>query len=146
MGTRRDRTWPFDGTAPCPCGLGPPYAACCGRFHAGDASAPTAELLMRSRYTAFAVRDAAYLMRTWHPTTRPTTIDLDPRQEWTGLVILDRAGGGMLDTEGTVTFRASYRVGGTPGELLERSRFVRDNGAWVYVAALPSLTTPGFGH
>src|SRR3954447_26932159 len=145
MGTRRDRTRPFDGTAACPCGLGPPYAACCGRFHTGDASAPTAELLMRSRYAAFAVGDAAYLMRTWHPTTRPSAIDLDQRQEWTGLVILDRSGGGMLDTEGTVTFRASYQVGGTPGELTERSRFVRDTGTWSYVAPLPSLIWRGLG-
>ncbi|ESQ02386.1 SEC-C domain-containing protein [Streptomyces sp. PVA_94-07] len=52
---------------PCPCGTGRTYGECCGRFHAGSAEAATAEQLMRSRYAAFATRDAAYLLRTWHP-------------------------------------------------------------------------------
>src|SRR4051794_5105029 len=107
--TAENRSAP-DAEAPCPCGLGQPYASCCGRFHSGAGSAPTAELLMRSRYSAFAVGDAAYLLRTWHPETRPGTVGLDSRQEWTGLEVLGRTAGGMLDTEGTVTFRASYRI------------------------------------
>ncbi|GAA3142279.1 YchJ family protein [Streptomyces echinatus] len=113
----------------CPCGLPRPYDACCGRFHAGSASAPTAELLMRSRYSAFVRGDAAYLLRTWHPRTRPGRLDLDPRTKWTGLEILDTAEGSAFHPTGTVTFRASYRG----GSLHERSRFERVDGAWVYV-------------
>ncbi|MER6026724.1 YchJ family protein [Streptomyces sp. NPDC001851] len=113
----------------CPCGLPRPYDACCGRFHAGTAAAPTAEVLMRSRYSAFVTGDAGYLLRTWHPRTRPEQLDLDPRMKWTGLEILDATGGSAFHTTGTVTFRASYRG----GSLHERSRFERVDGAWVYV-------------
>jgi hypothetical protein len=60
----------------CPCGLGDGYESCCGRLHAG-APAPTAESLMRSRYSAFAVGDAGYLLRTWHPSGRPQNLSLD---------------------------------------------------------------------
>ncbi len=77
----------MDGLA-CPCGLGDDYAWCCGRLHAG-ASAPTAESLMRSRYSAFAVRDARYLLRTWHPSARPRNLSLDPALRWTYLGPID---------------------------------------------------------
>ncbi|MFF7355475.1 MULTISPECIES: YchJ family protein [Streptomyces] len=113
----------------CPCGLPQPYDACCGRFHAGTGAAPTAELLMRSRYSAFVTGNAGYLLRTWHPRTRPERLDLDPRMSWTGLEILEAADGSAFHTTGTVTFRASYRG----GSLHERSRFERVDGAWVYV-------------
>ncbi|WP_251092717.1 YchJ family protein [Streptomyces sp. Caat 7-52] len=113
----------------CPCGLPRPYDACCGRFHAGSASAPTAELLMRSRYSAFVAGDAGYLLRTWHPRTRPERLDLDPRTRWTGLEVLGSTDGSAFHATGTVTFRASYRG----GSLHERSRFERVDGAWVYV-------------
>ncbi|MER6069152.1 YchJ family protein [Streptomyces sp. NPDC001852] len=113
----------------CPCGLPQPYDACCGRFHAGPAAAPTAELLMRSRYSAFVKGDAGYLLRTWHPRTRPERLELDPRMRWTGLEILDTTDGSAFHSTGTVTFRASYRG----GSLHERSRFERVDGAWVYV-------------
>jgi SEC-C motif-containing protein len=121
--------------ASCPCGLAESYAACCGRFHEGGLAAPTAELLMRSRYSAFAVGDTAYLLRTWHPDTRPRRLSLDPGQEWTRLEILGRTGGGLLHTEGTVEFRAHYRHHGRDGFLEESSRFRRDDGQWVYLDA-----------
>ncbi|MGW4022219.1 YchJ family protein [Streptomyces sp. NPDC005009] len=116
-------------TRSCPCGLPEPYEACCGRFHTGAAAAPTAERLMRSRYCAFVRRDGAYLLRSWHPGTRPERIDFDPGMRWTGLEILDTTGGSAFHSSGTVTFRASYRG----GSLHERSRFERVDGAWVYV-------------
>lgn len=65
----------------CPCGLGEKYDSCCGRYHSGT-PAPTAEQLMRSRYTAFALGDADYLLRTWHPSARPRTLKLDPMCAW----------------------------------------------------------------
>ncbi|GAA2222747.1 YchJ family protein [Streptomyces nogalater] len=113
----------------CPCGLSASYDACCGRFHTGRAAAPTAELLMRSRYSAFVKGDTAYLLRTWHPGTRPGRLDLDPGTRWTGLRILDTVDGSAFHTTGVVEFRASYRG----GALRERSRFERVDGAWVYV-------------
>ena len=125
----------------CPCGLGDPYALCCGRLHAGEAQAATAELLMRSQFSAFAVGDGPYLLSTWHPSTRPARLDLDPDVGWTRLDVLVGSGGGFLDAEGVVEFRAWYRTGERPaprrGSLHERSRFVREDGRWLYVAALP---------
>ncbi|CAL9566677.1 hypothetical protein SUDANB6_04774 [Streptomyces sp. enrichment culture] len=115
-------------TRSCPCGLPGAYEKCCGRHHAGVA-APTAEALMRSRYSAFVERDEAYLLRTWHPRTRPARVGLDPGMRWTGLEILETSGGSAFHTTGTVTFRASFRG----GALHERSRFERVDGAWVYV-------------
>ncbi|MFF9012661.1 YchJ family protein [Streptomyces sp. NPDC014870] len=120
--------------SPCPCGLTAPYGECCGRFHAGPAAAaPTAELLMRSRYSAFVVRDASYLLRTWAPETRPGEVDFDPSTRWAGLEIRDTTEGTAFHQAGTVTFVARYAHGGEPGSLHERSRFRRHEGAWVYV-------------
>ncbi|MEW2384599.1 YchJ family protein [Micromonospora sp. NPDC047707] len=117
----------------CPCGSGMPYPECCGRLHRGEADAPTAEALMRSRYSAFAVGDAAYLLRTWHSTTRPARLRLETDERWTGLEVVDTELGGLFDTTGTVEFRAHYRERGRPGTLTERSRFVREDGRWVYL-------------
>lgn len=110
---------------PCPCGLSGGYDACCGRFHRGGV-APTPELLMRSRYSAYALGDIAYLLRTWHPSARPDA--LGPAGQWLRLEVLS-ARGGLLDAEGEVHFRA-HHLGGI---LEERSRFVRDAGRWSYL-------------
>ncbi|MFE6332964.1 YchJ family protein [Streptomyces sp. NPDC057798] len=112
----------------CPCGRSEPYETCCGRFHSG-AAAPTAEALMRSRYCAFVRGNAPYLLRTWHPRTRPARLDLDPAMKWTGLEILAATEGSAFHATGSVTFRACFRG----GSLHERSRFERVDGAWVYV-------------
>jgi len=88
---------------------------------------------MRSRYTAFAVGDTAHLLRTWHPSTRPRSLELDPEQRWTGLEVLHSTGGGFLHTSGTVEFRAHWTENGIPGSMLEHSRFVRENGDWLYL-------------
>ena len=125
MGRRRDRG--------CPCGLPAAYDRCCGRFHAG-AAAPTAELLMRSRYTAYARQDAAYLLASWHSSTRPASPVLDPDLRWTRLQVLQTSGGGLFDTSGTVRFRAFHVRQGVPGVLEEHSRFDREDGRWAYVA------------
>ncbi|QYC42915.1 hypothetical protein Nocox_26575 [Nonomuraea coxensis DSM 45129] len=121
---------------PCPCGLPAPYDDCCGRFHRGEAAAATAEQLMRSRFSAFAVGDAAYLLRTWQPAGRPARLDLDRRLRWTRLEVLGATGGSVVHTEGTVRFRAHYVERGRPGEMEEHSRFVRLDGRWVYAGAI----------
>ena len=88
---------------------------------------------MRSRYSAFAVGDVDHLRRTWHPTTRPADLDLDPTVRWTGLDVLATTDGGLLAAEGTVEFRAWYRHEGETGSQHETSRFVREDGAWRYL-------------
>ncbi|MCK0117550.1 hypothetical protein MWU57_10955 [Isoptericola sp. S6320L] len=131
----------MDDAARCPCLTGLPYGECCGPLHAGARAAGTAEALMRSRYAAFAVGDAAYLLRTWHPTTRPSSLTLDPDQQWRRLDVLATRGGGPFDDDGEVEFVATFRsavgagagAGAGRGRLHEVSRFVREGGRWFYV-------------
>jgi len=117
----------------CPCLSGEQYGQCCGRFHRGAAEAATAEQLMRSRYSAFALLDADYLLRTWHPRTAPGELELDPGMQWRRLDILSTSRGGPLDTEGMVEFKAYYRHGSERGVLHEASRFLRENRRWLYL-------------
>ena len=117
----------------CACNTGLTYAECCGKYHAGGV-APTAETLMRSRFTAFVVRDADYLLRTWDPDTRPFELTLvDLPVQFYRLDILDVVGGGPLDREGVVEFEAFYK-GDPPGSQRERSMFRRVGREWVYTA------------
>ncbi|MBM7367421.1 YchJ family protein [Gordonia hydrophobica] len=120
----------------CPCGTGETLAACCGRYllGLGDAKpAPTAEALMRSRYTAFALGDEAHLLATWHPDTRPESCAPDRGTRWLHLTIDDVVGGSPFHTDGVVEFTAVYRDEAGRGELHERSRFVKADGSWLYV-------------
>lgn len=91
---------------------------------------------MRSRYAAFVVRDAAYLLRTWHPAGRPAAVEFDPGLRWTGLDVLETTDGSPFHSTGTVTFRAHYTDDGRSDALHEKSRFVRHEGAWVYSEAV----------
>jgi SEC-C motif-containing protein len=120
----------------CPCLSGLPYVECCEPLHRGDAAAPTAEQLMRSRFSAFAVGDARYLLATWHPRTRPQTLELDAHLRWYRLDILDRTAGGPLDMHGEVEFEAFWSSPDDRGSQRERSRFVREGGRWHYLDAL----------
>lgn len=117
---------------PCPCGSGRPYTACCGPCHAGTPAA-TAEALMRSRYSAYVLGLADYLLATWHPDTRPASLDLaaDGNTKWLGLEVKNHR---SLDADhATVEFVARYRIAGRGQRLHEQSRFVRENGCWLYV-------------
>jgi SEC-C motif domain protein len=116
----------------CPCGSGRGYDDCCGPIHSG-ASAATAEALMRSRFSAFARGLPGYLLSSWHPTTRPTSLELESDLEWRRLQIVDTVAGGLDDDEGVVEFRASYRGPDGAGLMHERSRFERVEGRWVYL-------------
>jgi len=118
--------------ASCPCGSGRAYAACCGPLHAGSENAATAEALMRSRYAAFVLQLGDYLLATWHPSTRPSELDLaaDPAK-WLGLEVRRHV---VEDaTHATVEFVARYRVAGRGHRLHEISRFVREDGRWLYI-------------
>jgi len=90
---------------------------------------------MRSRYTAFVVGDVAYLLATWHPSTRPKRLDLDPEVRWRSLEIVRTERGGPLDSEGIVEFAARYAHGDERGVQRETSRFVRED-RWRYLDAV----------
>ncbi|HWL02443.1 MAG TPA: YchJ family metal-binding protein [Microbacteriaceae bacterium] len=93
----------------------------------------TAEGLMRSRFAAFRDGDAAWLLRSWHPSTRPAHVDLADNPTWRALQIVETIAGGPHDASGIVEFRASYLADGEAGVLHERSSFVRESGRWFYV-------------
>jgi SEC-C motif-containing protein len=119
----------------CPCLSGETYGSCCEPLHLGVTAAPTATRLMRSRYSAFAVGDADYLLATWHPATRPESLELDPSVRWFRLDILGTTGGGLLEATGTVEFEAHYRAGSEAATQHENSRFERVAGLWTYLDA-----------
>jgi SEC-C motif-containing protein len=115
---------------PCPCG-GREYAACCGRYHSGT-PAPDATALMRSRYSAYALKLEPYLLATWHAKTRPAVLDLAAEHtKWIGLEVKDHLS--EAADLATVEFVARFKIGGRAGQLHEVSRFVREDGRWLYV-------------
>lgn len=125
---------PAADSGDCPCGSGSSYRDCCGPLHDGTAVAGSAEALMRSRFSAFARGRADYLLRSWHPGTRPGRVDLDEQIIWRRLQIVDTEAGGAGDDTGIVEFRAQYLQDGKRHILHERSRFSRDrDGSWRYV-------------
>lgn len=128
----------MDTLQPCPCESGAPYASCCRRAHLGEPTV-TAEALMRSRYSAYALGRVDHLFRTWHPRTRPREVRGVPELEWEGLAVRATVDGGPEDDTGLVEFEARWRstVTGERGVLSERSRFERRRGRWVYVEADP---------
>jgi SEC-C motif-containing protein len=124
---------------PCPCGRLDArrqplaFARCCGPYLADRARAPApdAEALMRSRYAAFVLRHADYLLATWHPSTRPPEIGFEPGLKWLGLEVREHR---VVDaTHAEVEFVARSRLAGRARRLHERSRFVREDGRWYYV-------------
>lgn len=129
----------------CRCGSAKALADCCGPFLAGAAIPQSAVALMRSRYTAFCVKDAAYLLKTWHSRSRPAGLDFSGDDtEWTGLAILRHEGGEAGDTEGRVEFAATYRQHGKTRRLHETSHFIRAAGEWRYVdGAIHPEAKPG---
>ncbi len=123
----------------CPCGSGRPLAACCGPVVEGRAAAADAEALMRSRYSAYVLKRADWLLASWHPSTRPARLSLDDpagaRTTWLGLTVLEHRATGPDTAE--VAFVARYRVGGGSAvKMREHSRFVREDGRWYYLDAL----------
>lgn len=118
----------------CPCDSGKPYKECCFMLHMEKQSAPTAEALMRSRYAAYVMKKSDYLLYSWHPDTRPASLDLSKENvKWMALKIVSTAAGGPDDDAGTVEFIARYKVGGRAAKINETSRFARYKGRWVYV-------------
>ncbi len=114
----------------CPCG-GKSYATCCEPFHQGGI-AQTAEQLMRSRYSAYVLGLWEYVYKTWDDRTRPPLVELqqDSRNKWLGLEVRKHQKEGE---HATVEFVARYKVDGRAHRLHEISRFVRQDGQWLYV-------------
>jgi SEC-C motif-containing protein len=129
----------------CPCGSELAFTECCGVFISGANRPDTATQLMSSRYTAYCLRDGPYLLKTWHPSTRPAALDFSADDtEWLDLQIIRHESGRCGDAEGKVCFVASYRQGGTIRWLRELSRFVRESGEWFYLdGVIESEPKPG---
>ncbi|KAF1046159.1 MAG: hypothetical protein GAK35_01136 [Herbaspirillum frisingense] len=121
----------------CPCGKGA-FASCCGRFISGAEIPATADLLMRSRYSAYALRDEAYLRATWFPETLPEEeLTSETDVKWIALEIKKHSHAAGAD-EATVEFVARFKVAGRAHRLHEISNFVRQPDAegkprWYYV-------------
>lgn len=115
----------------CPCGSAATYADCCQPVHQG-AAARDAEQLMRSRYSAYVLQNDTYLLRSWHPRTRPASISHEDGIRWLGLKIIKHTHDGTAHAR--VSFEARYRVGGGSAvRMREDSRFVLEDGHWYYV-------------
>ncbi|MNR79300.1 hypothetical protein D3C72_100070 [compost metagenome] len=117
-------------TTACPCGQSD-YAQCCQPYHNGT-PAPTAEALMRSRYSAYALGLMHYVHATWHASTRPPLTDFvhDAATKWLGLEVRKFVPG---QDEATVEFVARSKSGGRAQRLHEVSRFVKEDGRWFYI-------------
>ena len=117
----------------CPCGSDKDYSKCCKPYHDGSA-APTAEALMRARYTAYYLNNENYLKLSWHPGSRPKRIHLgdDSGVHWLKLLIVRTDQGGANDKMGIVEFKAYYEAEGKTGYLHEISNFVKEDNQWYY--------------
>lgn len=113
----------------CPCHSGLAYSECCEDVIAG-APAPSPERLMRSRYTAFATGKVDYLLKSWHSSTRPLTLDLPENTQWFDLQITDAS---EQDQRGRVSFKARFKENNEWFELVETSDFERQDQHWMYI-------------
>jgi SEC-C motif-containing protein len=122
----------------CPCGNAADLAACCGPYLDGTSPAPTAEALMRSRYSAYVAGNVDYIIETHNPDSRDE-VDRDGAEQWSrgadwlGLEIVATEAGGESDDTGVVEFIARYAAQGKPVAHHERSRFKKIDGAWFYI-------------
>ena len=127
-----------DTTKQCPCGSGKPFSCCCEPAINGNKPATTAEALMRSRYTAFALGSVDYLIATTaaenrQPEDAPIIAEQMRMTTWTGVKIIRSHNGGREDTIGTVEFTAYFDSEGQSAALQERSHFRQENSRWYYI-------------
>ena len=88
---------------------------------------------MRSRFSAYAMENEAYLLATWHPDTRPEKVQFDVGQQWLGLKVKKHLPGASRDKDSLVEFVARFRINGRVSRLHEISRFRYENERWFYV-------------
>lgn len=122
----------------CPCGSEKTFAKCCEPYISKAGSAPTAEALMRSRYTAFTKADMDYVTKTHHPKTR-AELDIKGTEQWAKaaqwqkLEVVNIEDGEQNDESGVVEFKAHYKLQGETCVLHEVGKFERKQGRWYYV-------------
>jgi len=122
----------------CPCNQSKAYADCCQQYHLNKTFPETAEQLMRSRYSAYALGLVDYIVNTTHPTKVTKSLSKEIAQgidetEWLGLEIVKSSSDQIKDKTGKVEFVASYSSKGVEGELHENSRFKKHQGHWAYL-------------
>lgn len=130
----------------CPCGSRINYENCCGPYISGQQDAPTAEALMRSRYSAYVKNVFSYVYETYHSETRKhldlAAIEAQSKQiKWLGLKILDTENGDKTDSTGSVSFSATHEIDGQIHYLNEKSHFTKENNLWRYLNGETQLTT-----
>jgi SEC-C motif-containing protein len=124
----------LDTDTHCLCGTGIAYQHCCKPFHSGEKLPATAEALMRSRYTAYALQNGIYLQATWEAGNRPENIDFSREAiTWLRLDITGTKKGGIKDNKGVVAFKAFYTQDGEEHVINEISRFTKISGRWFYL-------------
>lgn len=130
----------------CPCGSKKNYSDCCEPFLKGSKKAPTAEALMRSRYTAFAVGELDYIEKTHHESTR-SELDMEgvkswaTNSEWIGLEIREVEGGLEKDTLGKVEFKCRFNFNDQEQVHHELSTFKKENNEWFFVDGVMKNST-----
>ncbi|MCK9606837.1 MAG: YchJ family protein [Methylomonas sp.] len=131
----------IDKTQPCLCGSGQSYADCCGLFHDTTRLPASAEALMRSRFSAYALKKVDYLLSSWSESTRPADIDFSKETaQWQSLQIIARKKGGPMDAKGVVEFKAFYCQDGIACFMHEISRFVKTDQRWQYLDGVIKAT------
>ncbi|MBN2656976.1 MAG: YchJ family protein [Spirochaetales bacterium] len=123
--------------AKCPCGSGKEYKQCCSLYIKGGAPAPTAEALMRARYTAYVEKEIDFIVETHDKETRDdisreSVEEWSKESKWYGLEIKETVKGGESDSTGTVEFIAEYKQNGTKYNHHERAEFVKKKGNWFF--------------
>jgi len=122
---------------PCPCGSGRQYSDCCEQYISGKATPPTAEALMRSRYSAYVEHEIDYIINTCLHKGKDdidykSTKDWSEQSKWLGLKIISAEKGSASDTEGIVEFEASYERDGLKDVHHERAKFKKEDSKWLY--------------
>ena len=121
----------------CVCSSDKKYLDCCGIFHSAEQTPLTAESLMRSRFTAYAMQNEAYLLATWDSDKRPEQINFSKEEaKWTKLEIIKTKKGGEKDSKGIVEFKAYYIQDDEEYVMNEISRFKKLAGRWLYLDGL----------
>ena len=122
----------------CPCNPEQTYAKCCKPFLEGNETAPTAEALMRSRYSAYALEKIDYLRQSYAPEARSqfdekAVRNWSQKAEWDSLEIVDTEGGTESDEYGIVEFVAHYKMNGEEEHHHERAEFRKEKDEWFFM-------------
>jgi len=116
----------------CYCNSQKSFKDCCEPYIKGLEKAPTAEALMRSRYSAYATHQADYLVATTHLSQRTSHSKEDillwaTSNQWQKLEVLNF-------TATTIEFKAYFLDQNKRPQIHhEFSTFVQEDGIWYYV-------------